>query len=134
MQVTNQTHPPLPTFSYPDYRDFRDRNHVFSALAAYRLFPMSLSRDGRSQRLWGYVVTGNYFDTLREGAFLGRVLAPADDRLEHANPVAVTGTAGSLTTAGCGGNSSTLAIGTASGAAGTANGAVGGASNGAAGG
>jgi predicted permease len=89
VQVTNQTHPPLPTFSYPDYRDFRDRNHVFSALAAYRLFPMSLSRDGRSQRLWGYVVTGNYFDTLREGAFLGRVLAPADDRLEHANPVAV---------------------------------------------
>jgi len=89
VQVTNQTHPPLPTFSYPDYRDFRDRNHVFSALAAYRFFPMSLSRDGHSQRLWGYVVTGNYFDTLREGAFLGRVLAPADDRLEHANPVAV---------------------------------------------
>jgi len=89
LEVTNLTHPPLPSFSYPDYRDFRDRNHVFSSLAAHRFFPMSLSRNGRSQRLWGYVVTGNYFDTLREKAFLGRVLLPSDGVRDNASPVAV---------------------------------------------
>ncbi len=89
VEVTNLTHPPLPSFSYPDYRDFRDRNHVFSSLAAHRFFPMSLSRNGRSQRLWGYVVTGNYFDTLGEKAFLGRVISPRDDQRDNASPVAV---------------------------------------------
>lgn len=89
VEVTNQTHPPVPAFSYPDYRDFRDRNRVFSSLAAHRFYAMSLTRNGRGQRLWGYVVTGNYFDTLGEKAFLGRVLQPADDRQDHAGAVAV---------------------------------------------
>jgi predicted permease len=89
VEVTNQTHPPLPAFSYPDYKDFRDRNKVFSALTAYRFFPMSLSRNGRNQRLWGYVVTGNYFDLLGEKALIGRAFVPSDDQQVGANPVAV---------------------------------------------
>lgn len=89
VEVWNQTHPPVAVFSYPDYRDFRDRNHVFSALAGHYFFPMSLSHNGRSQRIWGYVVTGNYFELLGEPAFLGRVLQPGDDREERASPVAV---------------------------------------------
>ena len=89
VEVTNRTHPPLPAFSYPDFRDFRDRNNVFSALAAYRFFPMSLNRGGGSQRLWGYVASGNYFQMLGEKAALGRVLQPSDDREDGANPVAV---------------------------------------------
>jgi hypothetical protein len=76
VQVTNQTHPPRLAFSYPDYRDFRDRNTAFSALAAHRFYAMSLNHNGRSQRLWGYGVSGNYFETLGEPAFLGRVLLP----------------------------------------------------------
>jgi predicted permease len=91
VEVTNRTHPPLPAFSYPDYRDFRDRNNVFSALAGYRFFPMSLTRNGGGQRLWGYVVTGNYFEMLGEKASLGRVLLPSDDQQDGASPVAVIG-------------------------------------------
>ncbi len=91
VEVTNDTHPPLPAFSYPDYKDFRDRNAVFSALAGVRFFPMSLSANGHSQRLWGDVVTGNYFDMLGEKAFMGRTLLPGDDRQDGASPVAVIG-------------------------------------------
>jgi hypothetical protein len=89
VEVTNETHPPLPAFSYPDYKDFRNRNDVFSALAGCRFIPMSLSRNGRGQRLWGYVVTGNYFDMLGEKAFMGRTLQPDDDQQEGSSPVAV---------------------------------------------
>jgi predicted permease len=50
---------------------------------------MSLSLNGRGQRLWGYVVTGNYFHLLGEKAFIGRALLPSDDQQDGANPVAV---------------------------------------------
>jgi hypothetical protein len=54
----------FPSFSYPNYKDFRDRNEVFSGLIAYRFTPLSLSHDGINERLWGYEVTGNYFSVL----------------------------------------------------------------------
>src|SRR6185436_9783253 len=54
----------FPAFSYPNYKDFRDRNEVLSGLIAYRFTPISLSHDGVNERLWGYEVTGNYFDVL----------------------------------------------------------------------
>jgi macrolide transport system ATP-binding/permease protein len=80
----------FPTFSYPNYRDLRDRSgNVLSDLYAYRFAPVSLSRDGRNERLWGYVVTGNYFEALGVGAARGRVITPDDDRAPGAHPVVV---------------------------------------------
>jgi predicted permease len=79
----------FPTFSYPNYKDFRDRNDVFSGLIAYRYAPLSLSYDGVNERLWGYVVTGNYFEVLGVNAALGRVIAPDDDLSPGAHPVTV---------------------------------------------
>jgi hypothetical protein len=70
----------FPVLSYPDYRDFRDRNTVLSGLFAYRILPASLGIPGSSQRLWGYLVTGNYFDTLGVSAARGRLFTPDDDR------------------------------------------------------
>src|SRR5215207_8826179 len=49
-------------FSYPSYLDFRDRNEVLSGLFVTRMAPFSLGREGNSQRVWGYLVSGNYFD------------------------------------------------------------------------
>ena len=54
----------IPAFSYLNYRDLRDRNTVLSGLIAYQFLPTSLGLPGNSQRLWGYLVTGNYFDVL----------------------------------------------------------------------
>jgi predicted permease len=78
-----------PTLSYPNYRDMRDRNTVLSGLVAYRFLPASLGLPGNSQRLWGYLVTGNYFDVLGVGAARGRVLRPDDDLRPGGHPVAV---------------------------------------------
>jgi predicted permease len=77
------------TFSYPNYRDLRDRADVFEELLAYRFAPLSVSHDGVNERLWGYVVSGNYFAALGVRAALGRVITPEDDRHAGGHPVAV---------------------------------------------
>src|SRR4029434_7272089 len=79
----------FPSFSYPNYKDFRDRNEVFSGLIAYRYAPLSMSHDGINERVWSYLVTGNYFEVLGVKAALGRVISEEDDLKADANPVAV---------------------------------------------
>jgi macrolide transport system ATP-binding/permease protein len=79
----------FPTFSYPNYKDFRDRNNAFAGLIAYRFAPLSVSHDGVNERLWGYVVTGNYFEVLGVKAFMGREITAEDDKLVGAHPVTV---------------------------------------------
>ena len=83
-----RTHEPQ-SFSYPDYVDVRDRNEVFTDFALFHLDPMSLSRNGNNEIIWGYLASGNYFELLGVKAALGRVLTPADDRTPGAHPVAV---------------------------------------------
>ncbi len=79
----------FPSFSYPNYKDFRDRSEVFSGLIAYRFAPLSVSYNGVNERLWGYEVTGNYFETLGVGAALGRVITTDDDVTPGGHPVTV---------------------------------------------
>jgi predicted permease len=75
--------------SYLNYKDYRDRNTVFSGLIAYRFNPMSLSHEGRNERVWGYLVSGNYFDVLGVQPFLGRYFVPEEDKTPGSHPVAV---------------------------------------------
>src|SRR5215471_17850079 len=79
----------FPSFSYLNYKDFRDRNESFSGLVGYRFTPLSISHEGVNERVWGYEVTGNYFDLLGVGASLGRVISTDDDLLPGSHPVAV---------------------------------------------
>jgi len=80
----------FPTLSYPDYKDYRDRNTVLSGLAMYRTVPVSVSRSGaKNARMWGYEVSGNYFDMLDVQAIRGRVLHPEDDVKRGGHPLAV---------------------------------------------
>jgi len=80
----------IPVQSYPNYVDLRDRNDVLSALAAYRITPLSFSQGGgNNARIWGYEVTGNYFDALGVGASRGRVLHAEDDQKRGGHPVMV---------------------------------------------
>ena len=76
-------------FSYPTYKDFRDKNEVFDGLATYLPVPMNLSQSGVNERVWGYLASGNYFDTLGVRAFKGRMFTQEDDRIPGAHPVAV---------------------------------------------
>jgi len=77
------------TFSYPNYKDYRDRNQAFAGLIAYQFAPLSMSHEGINERLWGYLVSGNYFDVLGVKAELGRVISTADDETPGAHPVTV---------------------------------------------
>src|SRR5215813_12448740 len=63
--------------SYPYYRDVRDRNHVFSGFVAYRFVTANLSGAGRNEHIWGYLASGNYFDTLGVKAAMGRAFTEA---------------------------------------------------------
>jgi predicted permease len=76
-------------FSHPNYLDFRDRNEVLSGLFLHRFAPMSLSRGGQNERIWGYLVSGNYFDALGVKAMLGRTFTQEEDQVKLAHPVAV---------------------------------------------
>jgi len=89
----------FPTISYPDYKDYRDRNPVLDGLASYRFIAVNLSRvEGKNARLWGYEVSGNYFDMLGVQAIRGRVLHPSDDVKRGGHPLTRAGRAGSVAT------------------------------------
>ncbi len=79
----------LAAFSYPNYLDFRDRNEVLSGLLAYHFTAMSLSRNGNNERVFGYMVSGNYFDVLGVKPALGRTFMPEEDKTRLSHPVAV---------------------------------------------
>ncbi len=79
----------LPAFSYPNYLDIRDRNRTLAGLIAYRMAPMAMSRASASTRLWGYLVSGNYFEVLGVRAAIGRTITPSDDVRKGAHPVVV---------------------------------------------
>ena len=79
----------MSAFSYPNYKDFRDRNEVLSGLLVYRFAPLSLSRGGVNERIWGYEVSGNYFDVLNVKAIHGRTFLPEEDKTKLSHPVIV---------------------------------------------
>jgi len=77
------------TQSFPNYRDLRDRNQVFSGLVGYRLAPVELESSSGASRIWGLLATGNYFDVLGVRPLMGRFFHPADDQHVGASPYAV---------------------------------------------
>jgi macrolide transport system ATP-binding/permease protein len=75
--------------SYPDYVDLRDQNNVFAGLIAYSVLPLNASEGEQGERIWGEIVTGNYFEMLGVKPVLGRAILPEDDKLSESHPVAV---------------------------------------------
>jgi len=75
--------------SYLNYKDYRDRNTVLSGLFVYRVVVSSLTVNNSSQRVWGYLVSGNYFDVLGVKPMLGRAFLPEEDQTPDSHPVAV---------------------------------------------
>ena len=79
----------MQAFSYPTYKDFRDRNQVLDGLFVQRLAPLSLSRGAGNERVWGYMVSGNYFEVLGVSAARGRTFTSAEDGAPLSAPLAV---------------------------------------------
>ncbi|MBL0157348.1 MAG: ABC transporter permease [Bryobacterales bacterium] len=64
--------------SFRDFRDFRDNLRQVSGLAATFLTPLRVGEGERAQRVWGELVSGNFFDVLGVEPQLGRFFAPED--------------------------------------------------------
>jgi predicted permease len=78
-----------PIFSYPEVRDVRDGNTVFSSVAATSVANFGLEANGVTRPVWGYTVSGQYFELVGIKPLLGRLLQRADDDHPGASEVAV---------------------------------------------
>jgi predicted permease len=76
-------------FSYPMYKDLRDRSQAFAGMLAADKAQVGISWRNQAEEKAGEVVTGNYFDVLGLKPALGRLLGPQDDTAKNANPVVV---------------------------------------------
>ena len=75
--------------SYPDFRDFRERQRSFGDIAAYQIDAAGLEAGGEPVRVWLVSVTGNYFDVLGLEPYLGRYLHDSDERGPNSAPYLV---------------------------------------------
>jgi predicted permease len=77
--------------SYPNYLDIRTRSTAFDGVYAYRLGaePMSLGGQDGAERVFGSMVTLNYFSVLGARAVIGRVFSAIDSEQAGAAPIAV---------------------------------------------
>src|SRR6266481_6199586 len=78
-----------PFVSYPEVRDVRDENTVFSAVAAFEIQDFGLEANGVTRPVWGTEVSGQYFEVVGIKPFLGRLLGRADDDHPGASEAAV---------------------------------------------
>lgn len=76
-------------FSYPMYKDLRDRNQVFSGVLAADRTSVGVSWRNQAEHKEAEMVSGNYFQMLGLKPTAGRLLTPSDDSAPGANPVVV---------------------------------------------
>ncbi|MGC2498220.1 MAG: ABC transporter permease, partial [Acidobacteriaceae bacterium] len=67
------------SLSYPDYFDWRSKNHTFAGIATYWGGGVTLQWKGESQRLDTQAVSSNFFDVLGVVPMMGRDFRPEDE-------------------------------------------------------
>ncbi len=77
-------------WSYPNFADLRERQQVFTALAAVQLHQLTLTGRGEPESVNTSVVTGDFFKVFETQPLHGRLL-DADDARKGAPPVVVLG-------------------------------------------
>jgi len=77
--------------SYANYLDIRARNTVFTGIYAYKMGaePMSLGAADGAERIYGDLVSVNYFSILGTRRHIGRLFAPEDGDQPGTTPFAV---------------------------------------------
>jgi predicted permease len=79
---------PFP-FTYPDLEAMRDGQLSFTGITACSFAQMSLTGKSKPERVWGMVVSANYFEILGVRPILGRGFLPVEDEKPGGAPVAV---------------------------------------------
>jgi len=86
---TGEKQHPYETCSYPSYIEFRDRNEVFTGLAAYNISQFTLGEPSEVEQVWGETVSSNYFDVLGVQPAIGRFFHEDEDAVQGRDPVVV---------------------------------------------
>ena len=64
--------------SYPDYQDHRDHLKLLAGLAVTKPDPLSIGEEDHAERVWGELVSGNYFAVLGVKPAAGRFFSPEE--------------------------------------------------------
>jgi predicted permease len=75
--------------SYPDFQDYRQLKAVFSDLLSYTPNPVNFGAQGRPERAWAEMVSGNYFSMLGIEPVRGRTFAPEEGWVPGKDPLMV---------------------------------------------
>ena len=77
------------SMSYADFQDYRQLKSVFSDLVVYAPSPVNFGAQGRPERAWADLVSGNYFSALGIEPVLGRTFAPDEGWVRNKDPLIV---------------------------------------------
>ena len=86
-----RTDHPTPPLSYLDYGDLRDHANSLSGLLGFHDDFMTITGAGKPTRIYGALVSGNYFDVLGVHPLMGRMLLYAPQNEKAGAPEAVLG-------------------------------------------
>jgi len=86
---TDKKNPGFNPMSHANWKDVRAQADVFEGVIGYDWTAMSLKTTGEAQRVFGQLVSGDYFDVLGVRAALGRTFGPAEDEVPGRDPVVV---------------------------------------------
>lgn len=78
-----------PGMSWLEYGDVRERSGSFRDLLAFRMVPFYVGEAGRTERVYGQLVSGNFFSTLGLTPALGRFIQPEEVSRPGGEPVVV---------------------------------------------
>ena len=79
----------VPT-SYLDFRDLRDNCKLLESMSVSKPIALAVGNDESVERVWGEVVSGNFFDALRIKPEAGRFFSTAEvDQQQNAHPLVV---------------------------------------------
>jgi len=79
----------VPT-SYLDFRDLRDNCKLMESMSVAKPVALAVGNEDNIERVWGEVVSGNFFDLLRVKPELGRFFSTAEvDHQQNAHPLAI---------------------------------------------
>lgn len=79
----------FPGVSWREYGDFKERLRAFQDLLAFRMVPFSVGESSRTERAYGMLVSGNYFQVLRLRPALGRFIDAGEATQPGSAPVVV---------------------------------------------
>jgi putative ABC transport system permease protein len=73
-----------------EFLDWRDMNHVFQSLAAWRPSYVTITGGGDPEQVWSSHVTGNFFSLFGVQPIVGRNFLPAEEQPGHERVVMIS--------------------------------------------